>query len=771
MHVKKFSAGLTALVMSAGMAAYLPETSFSGLSADETDYYYHYDMENGVGDFTGRGAASVSSSTDAFKGNGALSVTGREAKWNGAQLALDSATVSAGSEYAIGAAFKGAEDTEFKITLQYDAGGETTYDKVAQSSTAAGNYIMLSNSNYKIPAGAENLVLVFESTDTTCDFTVDEVVIAKAGTAIEGPKGIEPLPVSDVRGDLDGDKRISVQDLLLLKSGVLSGWKTPGAKKNADVDQSRTTDAEDALYVQKYLLGTLDEFPVNTPPGPTISDSDKQKFSSMFSGLNLAKSWKYDGENNPLTTQRFGADPGWLVYNDRLYLYTTNDAFEYLNDGRMRINTYDSGTINCVSTDDMINWTDHGPMPIAARNGRTKNGVASWAFAAWAPDACCKMFNGKPKFYLFFANSGGGIGVVMSDSPTGPWKDPIGGALLSHNTPNCSDVVWMFDPGVYYDEKTDECYLFFGGGRKDGVAADSPGTGRVVKVNLQENKVSLAGNPVKMDIPYLFEDSSVIKVDDTWYYSYCANWNVPGGTKINGASFGSADICYMTSKDPLKWSKSNFTGMVFANTGSQRIDGGGNNHHSIIKFKDKYYVAYHARQQVIRMQKANGYKFYEKDGRANNGEGNYRSTHINEAQFSGGKFTCKGDMKGTSAIGTLNPYETVQAETMQNQAGIQIGGLGDTYITDVNKGDWTKVANVKFDKGASAITAKVRSKSGGVIKVCTKQTGDAVAYIEVPAGSEMQEVEAAVFGELNGTTDLYFIFSADGIEFDSWKIS
>ncbi len=53
MHVKKFSAGLTALVMSAGMAAYLPGTTFSAISADETDYYYHYDMENGVGDFTG----------------------------------------------------------------------------------------------------------------------------------------------------------------------------------------------------------------------------------------------------------------------------------------------------------------------------------------------------------------------------------------------------------------------------------------------------------------------------------------------------------------------------------------------------------------------------------------------------------------------------------------------------------------------------------------------------------------------------------------------
>ncbi len=519
-------------------------------------------------------------------------------------------------------------------------------------------------------------------------------------------------------------------------------------------------------------MGTLTEFP-NEYVGPVISDDFLQKCDSTFRPITPDMSWKKDNENNPCTTQRFGADPGWLVYDGRLYLYTTNDAFEYRPNGNMQENTYNSGTINCISTADMINWTDHGALPIAGQNGRTKGGVCSWAGAAWAPDACCKTFGGKTKFYLFFANSGGGIGVVMSDSPTGPWKDPVGGALLTRNSPNCSDVEWMFDPGVYYDEANDECYLFFGGGRQTGVPAATPGTGRVVKVNLLENGVTLAGTPVKNDIPYLFEDSSVIKIGNTWYYSYCSNWDVDNKT-VNGVNFGNADILYMKSTNPLEWNTSKLAGNVFRNTGSQGIDAGGNNHHSIIYFKDKYYVAYHSRQQALRMQASNGYKFYNtKDELLESKDGNYRSTQINEAKFdpSTGTITCKGDMKGTAPVETLNPYELVEAETMQNQSvGINVRGTGNTVVTDIKKGDWIKVAYADFDKAASVLTANVGSKNGGYIKVCTSLKGEAVAYIDVPAG-DIQEVEAAVFGELSGTTDLYFIFSADGIEFDSWKFS
>ena len=108
---------------------------------------------------------------------------------------------------------------------------------------------------------------------------------------------------------------------------------------------------------------------------------------------------------------------------------------------------------------------------------------------------------------------------------------------------------------------------------------------------------------------------------------------------------------------------------------------------------------------------------------------------------------------------------------MQNQAGISISGWGGDapVVTNTNKGDWIKVQGVKFDKGATTLTARVGSKNGGAIKVATSQTGSAVAYIDVPAGG-LTEVEMPVIGELSGTTDLYFIFT-DGVEFDWWQFS
>ncbi len=770
MNVKKFCAAVTAVMLTTGVEGIYPEsikteTGINFVSAAD-DYYYHYDMESDTDSFEGRGGVTVSASTGGYKESKALECSGRSAEWNGIQIPLDDSVIKPGEEYSISALFKGTEDAEFKITLQYGTGDDTDYDKVAVASTAAKTWIMLSNTSYKIPAGADNMYLVFETTDSTCDFTLDEVIIAKAGTETEGPKGIKKITQSSIIGDLDGDEKITVADFVFLNGGIISGWTTPGSKKNADVNKDRKRDAKDAMYVQEYLLGTLDEFP-NEYEGPTISIEERNKYVEAFSGIKLNSSWKRDDENNPCTTQRFGADPGWMVYKDRLYLYTTNDAFEYQANGNMQENTYNSGTINCISSEDLVNWTDHGAIPVADQNQRTQNGAAKWAGAAWAPDACWKTIDGKDKFFLYFANSGGGIGVLTADSPIGPWKDPINKALLDWSTPGNRDVCWMFDPGVYYDEETGKGYIAFGGG-VEGRDKANPKTGRIVE--LGSDMTSIVGTTTTMETPYLFEDSSLIKIGDTWYYSYCTNWDVRNGN-INGVSFGSGEICYMTSKDPLgPWTEANFKGKALPST--SLVDNNGNNHHSIIYFKGKYYIAYHTRQTAIRMTKANGYKFYNTKGElANVSDGNYRSTHINEATFNPatGEISATVDMKGTKAIDTLNPYNKVQAETMQNQAGINVRGVGDTIVTDVNKGDWIKVANAKFDKGATAITANVASKNGGIIMVSTSQDmSDAVAYIDVPAG-DFQEVDAAVFGDVGDTTDLYFIFSADGIEFDWWQ--
>ncbi len=736
------------------------------IEPDENGFYFRSDFEGNTDSWEGRfGAGVATSGRVAYEGKEALRVEERTAAYDGAKRSLNTAAFKPGEEYSFSVNvtyFDGAETTEFKFSLQYTGSdGEAHYEEIASGTGVQGQWLQLANTNFKIPADATDVSIYVETTDgTTENFYIDDACGAVAGKVIAGagqPKVVKVLP-----GDINFDGMVDAFDMAAARKGIINGISDAQTKKAADVDKSGKFEIADVVLLQDYILRRINEFPV------AEQAVEIEKMQQLFSGISVNSSWKYDGENNPMTTQRFGADPGWMVYDGRLYIYTTNDAFEYYQDGRLQINTYNSGTINCVSTADMVNWTDHGAIPVAGRNGRTKNGVASWASAAWAPDAAWKMINGKPKFFLYFANSGGGIGVLTADSPTGPWTDPLGHALLTHGTPNCSDVEWMFDPGVYYDENTDEAYLFFGGGRKNGIPAATPGTGRVVK--LGKDMISLAGNPVKMDIPYLFEDSSVIKIGDTWYYSYCSNWDV-GNQTINGVNFGSADIVYMTSKDPLSWNSSNFAGNVFKNTATQRIDNGGNNHHSIIYFKGKYYVAYHSRQQSLRMGNTFIDGSHPNDRSRDNKDGNYRSTQINECSFSNGKLSCSGNMKGCSQIEDLDPYQVVQAETMSNQSkNVSIDGLMDTTVK-ASKGEWTKVTGAKFSKGANKLTVKASSANGCAIKVCTDRTkSDAVAYVEIPAGGSMSEITVPTISDLSGSTDLYFVFSGD-ITFDSWSFS
>lgn len=733
---------------------------------DSNGYYFHDTFEDGNGSWEVRGSGELLiSGRHPFKGTNALLIKDRTAAWQGAQLALDTYTFRPGEKYSFNVFvdYEEGESTQnFLLSLQYtDSTGTVNYLHIAEGSTSAGQYLQLSNPSFQIPSDASNVYLYVETTDVYGNFYIDEAIVAAEGVKISSDgasSGYTPSKTTgDIRGDVNLDGTINIMDLVLAKRGMTQGFTNAMSEKAADVDKSGVFDNDDIDLLGQYITKRITEFPVSA------TAVDVSAMEAKFNNVRIGKSYKYDGENNPLTTTRFGADPGWMVYDGRLYIYTTNDAFETRSDGQYQENTYNSGTINCISTADMVNWTDHGAIPIAARNGRTQNGCCSWASAAWAPDACWKMINGKPKFFLYFANSGGGIGVVTADSPTGPWSDPLGHALLTHNSPNCSNVEWMFDPGVYYDENTNEAYLFFGGGRKNGVPASSPGTGRVVK--LGSDMISLAGNPVSMNIPYLFEDSSVIKIGDTWYYSYCSNWDV-GNQTVNGVNFGNADILYMTSKTPLDASSWKLAGNVFRNTGSQRIDNGGNNHHSIIYFKGKYYVAYHSRQYAIRKIKAENIRVYTSQGQLS-ADGNYRSTQINEATFSNGKITCSGDMKGVSQIEWLDPYTTVQAETMSNQSDdVQVNGLRNTTVS-MKSGSWIKVSGVNFSKGVNTITMK-GSGNGTVIKICTgSPTGDVIGYVEL--NGSMSESTVAAVQSVSGTKDLYFVSSGNAT-LDSWSI-
>ena len=729
------------------------------IEPDQNGYYFHHTFEGDTFNWAGRGAASVmTSGRTAYAGSESLLVSERTASWNGASFSISANPFTPGEEFSFSAIVCGLDCNDvvdYKFTLQYTGSdGEPHYDEIASGSAPKGAWLQLANPNYKIPEDATDMLIYVETSDDSTDnFYIDEVIGAVAGTKIDGPE--KPVIRTLNIGDPTFDGKISVFDVMFARKALVKGTNDALALKAADVDQNGKIEIADVVLLQNYVMGRITEF-----PEPEIIAPDTAVFESAFSGITAASSWKKDGENNPMTTQRFGADPGWMVYKDRLYIYTTNDAFERNSSGQYQENTYNSGTINCVSTSDMVNWTDHGAIPVAGKDGF--GGPAKWANRAWAPDAAWKTINGKDKFFLYFANSGGGIGVLTADSPTGPWSDPLGHALLDWNTPGNSGVVWMFDPGVYYDPATDEAYIAFGGG-VDGKDKANPQTGRIAK--LGKDMISIDGSTVTMDTPYLFEDSSLIKIGDTWYYSYCTNWNVPWGNTTNGVSFGSGEICYMTSKNPLgPWSQSTLAGKVLPGTGA--VDNGGNNHHSIIYFKNKYYVAYHARKQATDMVKTDGLKIYNKKGELTK-DGNYRSTQINEATYdpSTGKISCSIDMKGCSQIEKLDVYSKVQAETMSNQSrNISVEGLMDTTVKG-KKGDWIKVSGADLSKGVKSITAK---GSGGKLKFTTGSVnGDVIGYIDLSAGGEQT---LGAVSSPTGTKDIYIEFSGD-VTLDYWFFS
>jgi arabinoxylan arabinofuranohydrolase len=182
-----------------------------------------------------------------------------------------------------------------------------------------------------------------------------------------------------------------------------------------------------------------------------------------------------------------------------------------------------------------------------------------------------------------------------------------------------------------------------------------------------------------------------------------------------------------------------------------------NNHHTLIQFKDSYYLFYHARA----VEHAMGV------------DHNYRSAQVDKATVSNGTITVKATMTGVSPVQTLNPYLTVQAETIHEQGGITVnndGNSGNTLV-NVKTGNWIGVKNVAFTNGATKVTARVSSKVAGAIKICTDSpSGKAVGYIDVPnTNGSFVNLSASVSG-LNGTKNLYFVFS-NTMDMDSWSFS
>lgn len=492
-----------------------------------------------------------------------------------------------------------------------------------------------------------------------------------------------------------------------------------------------------------------------------LADMDSDEFweeeKDMDTGkITLTKGYKGMEDTNPLMTQRFGADPYAMVYKDRVYIYMTADAFEYETDGSIKENSYSKiHQINVISTDDMVNFADHGSVTAASGAG-----AAKWAKNSWAPAAAWKEIDGKDQFFLYFADGGGGIGVLQADSPTGPFHDPLGKGLVTRETPNCADVLWLFDPAVLMDDDG-RAYLYFGGGVPEGKVA-APGTARVVE--LGADMISIVGDPQPIDVPYLFEDSGIHKAGGKYYYTYCTNWQVDAaGTEQYG--FHSGEIACLASDSPM--GPFVYQETILRNPGS--VFGlSGNNHHCVFNFRDQWYIAYHTRV----LEKAMGV------------EKGYRCTHIDafEMQEDGTIGEIKQTLRGRKQIRYADPYQQNAAVCFAVMAGVDTvendSDGADMVLMSIDKGDFAKVAGVDFGGeppkqfAASLRCAKDKTANGAVQVRVDSPEGELLASLsaeDLTDETKFVNCETALLTSVQGVHDLYLIFDGEGFEMESWQ--
>ncbi len=172
-----------------GIIVSLPENSSSYIDpplSEQPDY----DFDSGVGDWTGRGPASVKATDKAYYGKTGQSmlVSGRSSEWNGAAVSLGS-EFKAGQTYSISLAAlqMSGRDARIQISLQQGGSNGTTavYTHIASESCKSGEWTKIENTSFTIPDNAGDITLYVETVTSSgdlMDLYIDDVMIAPEGT-------------------------------------------------------------------------------------------------------------------------------------------------------------------------------------------------------------------------------------------------------------------------------------------------------------------------------------------------------------------------------------------------------------------------------------------------------------------------------------------------------------------------------------------------------------------------------------------------------------
>lgn len=374
---------------------------------------------------------------------------------------------------------------------------------------------------------------------------------------------------------------------------------------------------------------------------------------------------------NPFVQTWCTSDPAPMVHNGTMYVYTGHDEdgadFFWMQEWRV------------YSTQDMVNWQDHGS-PLALE-------TFSWADdRAWAG----QTIERDGKFYWYICahskiSNGMAIGVAVSDSPTGPFKDALGKPLFENGS-------WdHIDPTVMIDD--------------DGQAWLMWGNPQCYYLKLNRDMISYEGELGKLPMTEEAFGGPMMKEREkgkTYKDSYVEG---PWLTKRNGtyqllyAAGGVPEhISYSTAPSPLGPWKYAGEIMPLCDTNSFT------NHCGVADYKGHSYFFYHT-------------------GKLPNGGGFGRSVAVEEFKYNAdGSFPkILPTDAGVKPVGVFNPYRKVEAETMAFSKGVKTEQNDEVgvYVSDIHNGDYIKLQNVAFaNKYPRTFTARVASGlRGGRIEI------------------------------------------------------
>ena len=376
----------------------------------------------------------------------------------------------------------------------------------------------------------------------------------------------------------------------------------------------------------------------------------------------------------PIIQTKYTADPAPMVYNDTVFLYTTHDEDDAegfkMQDWLLYTST------------DMVNWTDHGVVASLKSFDWVKRDNGAWAE---------QVVERNGKFYMYCPIHGNGIGVLVSDSPYGPFKDPLGKPLVWQKE-HWDDI----DPTVFIDEDG-QAYMYWG----------NP---NCYYVKLNEDMISYSGDIVKLkETPEHYQEGPWFYKRNGHYYLAFASTCCPEG------------IGYAMSDSPTGAWKTK--GYIMRPT--ERTRG---NHPGIMDYKGKSYV-FGLNYDLLKLETNTHYErrsvsvaemHYNEDGT------------IQEVPY-------WADTK-LEQIGTFNPFRKVEAETMAWGYGLKTAPNADKSLSvvDVNNGEYICVRGVNFGKNkARRFEVSALPLEGGNLKIrLDAPDGKIVGNVNIPQGNE-----------------------------------